>query len=132
MHCLSVIFTALFKWMDKYINQDLVAFLVKDYRVFNGPHGRSLRLFAQSAPFQRNSDSIRGFVYPSVTMSAHDDQVGNCEKRISAPAHPSATGVGHVSGLVNSSLGRSLCLFACANHSAHYTHSLYSKQQRTL
>ena len=67
--CLSVIFTTLFKWMDRYINQDLVAFLVKDYQVFNGPLGRSLRLFAQSAPFQRTSDSIRGFVCPSIHPS---------------------------------------------------------------
>ena len=93
---------------------------------------RTLTPFVRSKCGLWTSDSIRGFVYPSVSMSVHDDQVGKCEKRIFAPAHPSATGVGRVSGLVNSSLGRSLCLFACANHSAHSTHSLYSKQQRTM
>ena len=55
----------------------------------------------------RTSDSIRGFVRPSVGQLIGWSvgrsvviELESVKTRISAPAHPSATGIGRVSGLV--------------------------------
>ena len=57
-------------------------------------------------------NSIRGFVRPSVRLSVRPSvmviELKSVKTRISAPAHPSATGIGRVSGLVFSYLSVSV------------------------
>ena len=49
-------------------------------------------------------NSVRGFVHPSICpslgLSVMVIELESVKMRISAPAHPSATGIGRVSGLV--------------------------------
>ena len=54
----------------------------------------------ESKHFCKECFKLRPSISLSVGPLVRNDRVGKCETRISAPAHPSATGIGRVSGLV--------------------------------
>ena len=69
-------------------------------------------------------DIVRRSVGPSVRWSVMVIESGSVKMRISAPAHPSATGIGHVSGLVynyvNITYTRYLLMVVYICLSSHY------------
>ena len=57
-------------------------------------------LIADKRLYKRLCPSVRWSVGPSVRRSVGEHELKSGKTRISAPAHPSATGIGRVSGLV--------------------------------